>query len=304
LRALLRHARREQTYMDDGAAWLCARFGVARQQDWPAAPYAALGDGLQPGDSYWLYADPVSLVLQRDSFSLAESAPELTQEQAEQLVAALNAHFGADGMSFHAVTPRRWYLRLAQRPQLKTHPLAAALGRDIQPRMPQGTDGMQWHGWLNEVQMLLHAHAVNADLEERGMLPVNSVWLWGGGELANGPLRQDRAVWTDDPLARGLGLAHGCVTSPLPISAQEWAGQAAAVSDHLVVPAPVSDDPQPALERLERDWFAPLLALLREDRIASLTLHLAGENVSSFAVTRRDFYKFWRRSRPLETYLG
>lgn len=302
LRTLLRHAQRERA--GDTADWLCRRFDVVRQQDVPAAPYAVLGDGLQP-DGYWLYADPVSLVLHRDSFALAECASELQLEQAQQLVDALNRHFAADGMRFHAAGARRWYLSLAQRPELRTYPLAQVLGRDIQPYLPQGGDGLKWHGLLNELQMLLHAHPVNAELEQGGAMPVNSVWLWGGGELVAGAQRPDLSVWADDALARGLALAHQSRLAALPPSAQDWLRQAHDAGEHLVVRPPlVPDALQQELDRLEIDWFAPLLDMLRKGNVARLTLHLAGETVNSFTVTRADLWKFWHRARPLEDYLG
>jgi hypothetical protein len=298
LGTLLRHARRQEERAEDADAWLCRRFAVARQQDWPAAPFAALGDGLQAGDGYWLCAAPVSLALQRDSFALTESTPALRLEQAQQLVDALNAHFAADGMHFYAADARRWYLNLAQRPDLRTHPLTRVMGRDVQPFLPQGADGLKWHGLLNELQMLLHGHPLNADLEEQGVLPVNSVWLWGGGELAAGLPQRGWSVWTDDVLARGLALAHECRTAALPASAQEWWRQADDAMEQLLVL------PSESLTRLEQDWFAPLLDMLRKGQVARLTLHLVDETVNSFTVTRTDLWKFWHRARPLENYLG
>jgi hypothetical protein len=302
LRTLLRHAQRD--FAGNAADWLCRRFGVARQQDAPVAPFAALGDGLQP-EGYWLCADPVSLVLHRDSFALAECTPALRLEQARQLVEALNRHFAADGMRFHAADARRWYLSLAQRPDLRTHPLAQVLGHDIQPCLPQGRDGLKWHGWMNELQMLLHAHPVNANLEQGGAMPVNSVWLWGGGELTVGAPQPDLSVWADDALARGLASAHQSRLTALPSSAENWLRQARDPGEHLVVLPPLlSAEPQRMLEQLERDWFAPLLDMLRKGRVARLTLHLAGATVNSFTVTRTDLWKFWHRARPLENYLG
>lgn len=298
LGTLLRHARREEATTEDVGAWLCRRFAVARQQDWPEAPFAALADGLPANDGYWLCAAPVSLVLQRDSFTLAESTPALRLEQAQQLVDALNAHFAADGMRFYAADARRWYLHLAQPPDLRTFPLARVLGRDVQPFLPQGADGLQWHRLLNELQMLLHGHPLNAELEEQGVLPVNSVWLWGGGRLAAAAPRRDVEVWADDALARGLGLAHDSHMLALPASAQEWLQQADASREQLLVLPP------DALERLEQDWFGPLLTMLRAGKIAGLTLHLAGDAVRSHSLGRGDLFKFWRRMRPVEDYLG
>ena len=56
---LIAKGRRGTADYESADAWLCARFGVARQRDWPVAPYALLGDGGAPGDHYWLRADPV-----------------------------------------------------------------------------------------------------------------------------------------------------------------------------------------------------------------------------------------------------
>jgi hypothetical protein len=296
LRALLRFARHETQQLGDTAAWLCALFGVVRQQDVPVAPFAALGDGLAAEDGYWLRADPVSLLLQRDSFGLMEAPQALQAEQARQLAASLNAHFAVDGMQFHVAAPHRWYLRLADQPDLRTHPLSTVLQRDIQPFLPSGADGLHWHRQLNELQMLLHAHPVNAALEELGALPVNSVWLWGGGELRRGSGTPFH-VWADEPLARGLALAHGNRLAPLPASMQEWLGSADDTAAHLAVLPELS--PQ-----LERDWLAPLIDAVRNGRIGRVTLHLAGDNCRSYSLTARDFLKFWRRPRALEHYLG
>ena len=58
-----------------------------------------------------------------------------------------------------------------------------------------------------------------------------------------------------------------------------------------------------ALQRIERDWIAPLLAALRQERIGMLSLHALGpEGVLAAEVTRGDLRRFWRRARPLERY--
>lgn len=306
LGSLLRCARWETVFEEGPQAWLCRLFGAARQQDWPVAPFAALADGLTAETGYWLCADPVSLLLQRDSLTVTDGPRGLSLAQAQQLVAALNAHFAADGMQFFAPRADRWYLRLSQAPALQTYPLAQAKGRDIQARMPQGADGLQWHGWLNEVQMLLHGHPVNLALEEQGEPPLNSLWLWGGGVLPAARPGAGIALSADDPFARGLALAHGDALAPLPPTAEAWLQNAqAAAPTHLIVHHPLEPaEWQPTLQQLERDWFAPLLTMLRDGRLGRLTLHLAGESVHSFSVTRRDLYKFWRRAQPLESYLG
>lgn len=314
LATLLRYSRRVPVFAGDDHAWRCAFFGVAKQQDWPVAPYAALGDDLPSETGFWFCADPVHLHLQRDSFTVADGvARDQTPAQAQQLVAALNAHFGGEGMTFHAPRHDRWYLRLAHRPAITTTPLSDAVGRNVHHLLPQGPEALQWHRWLNEVQMLLHGHFVNHDLERQGLLPVNSVWLWGGGEISSVTARPDLAVWASDAVTVGLARAHECRIEALPFSAEAWLAQAHRATERLIVldqlaQAGLHDDAQAwreALDRLERHWFQPLLQALRRGDIACLELYLGERHgVYGHAVARGDLRKFWRRSRPWGGDLG
>src|SRR6185503_13696827 len=172
-------------------AWLCQAFEVERQQDWPVAPLTAALDNAEPDNdyehaktdaAYWLRADPVHIRVDRDRALLVDNALfDLTNEEAQAFAAALNHHFTGDGIVFRAAAPKRWYVKLARAPRLSTHELSAVAGKDVQPFLPAGADALEWHRVFNEVQMLLHAHAVNDAREARGDPPVNSVWLWGGG---------------------------------------------------------------------------------------------------------------------------
>src|SRR5882757_2790399 len=71
------------------------RNGVAKQRDWPVAPYTLLADGGAPERHYWMRADPVHLQVGRDSLGLSDSAAfEVSRAESEALVEALNRHFG------------------------------------------------------------------------------------------------------------------------------------------------------------------------------------------------------------------
>lgn len=312
--ALLRIARREAVFIGDDHAWCCHFFGVARQQDNPVAPFACLGDGLNPGTDYWLCANPVTLHLQRDSFVLADGfARGLRLDQARRLTETLNAHFATDGMRFFAPHANRWYLHLSHPPMLETHPLSEVVGQRIQRLLPQGEDALKWHKRLNEIQMLLHEHPVNTELEQHGEAPVNSVWVWGGGKLVQGAERAGLTVWARDALTRGLAQAHGCQLQQLPSSAMDFQeggmkpGQHLAVLDQLTQADLHHDsrDWHETLERMERHWFAPLLEALRDGTISHLVLHVASTNrVFSYTLKQSDLFKFWRRAQPLGAYLA
>ena len=67
----------------------------------PNAAKAWQTSGQEAGNAYWLYAAPVHLVLQRDSFSLSDPVPLLLEKaEIELLTSALNQHFLADGKQF------------------------------------------------------------------------------------------------------------------------------------------------------------------------------------------------------------
>ena len=313
-----RHAAAEAAEAEAPAAtsaeaWLCGRFGVDKQADWPAAPYSLLADGGEPGKHHWLRADPVHLRLEGNRLVLADSGVfPLSQQEAESLADSLNAHFSRDGLVFYPLRPDRWYLRVAQAPALETTPLAQAAGRSIDALLPRGADSPSWRARMNDIQMLLHGHAVNEAREATGQLPINSVWIWGGGKLADavpGPLN---AVWSADPIAAGLAQAARIAARALPEDAAALLRAGASTGVNLILLDRLRSAAQYGdahgwrenLQQLERDWFAPLLDALRQERIGMLSLHALGPaGAVSVETTRGDLRRFWRRTKPLASYV-
>jgi hypothetical protein len=112
LRRLLARARASRVPAEDYVALLCGAFGVERQRDWPVAPLTLMADGLDPGAHYWLRADPVHLRADQANLVLLEGRHiPIADAEAGELVDALNRHFAADALAFHAPSPRRWYVR-------------------------------------------------------------------------------------------------------------------------------------------------------------------------------------------------
>lgn len=306
----------QKTLPDDSMdAWLCRTFGVEQQYDWPVAPFTLLADGGNPGSDFWLLAEPVHLQLQRDRMVLVDAGNlDIAQEEANRLTAALNEHFADEGMSFFPTRPGHWHLRLTHPPaNLKTHSLETAIGRNIRNILPSGPDGKRWHSLLNETQMLLHRHPVNEAREQRGLLPVNSIWPWGGGVLPTNPTTHFTHIWADDALVRGLAVATGTPCANVPETAAEWLHAPQAGSQYLVVldalrtPALYGDVHlwRETLLRLERGWFGPLRQALSRGKISRLTLYgFDSGQAKSFSVGRTDLWKIWLRGKPLEAYFG
>jgi hypothetical protein len=153
------------------------------QRKIPNAAIAWQQAGNETRSAFWLYAAPVHLVLQRDSFSLAEPVPLLLESnEYEALTIALNQHFSQDNMQFFC-HENIWFLRLEQNPNITTHAPQAALNKDISAYLPTGEGAMQWASFSNEIQMLLFEHPVNQARESRRLPIINSIWCYGGGQM-------------------------------------------------------------------------------------------------------------------------
>lgn len=303
-----------------GLDWLLAHAEAARgaRQGYEAAllevgglagqPFGALrllgeADGGIARDGHWLCADPVHLRFHHERIVLADAgAFDLDESDAQALVAALNAEFAELG-HFHASTAKRWYLRLHAAVDHVAEPISAVAGR----RMNSELDGKAspLRRWLNEIQMFLHVHPVNAKRQAAGLPAVNSLWLWGAGELPATNARHS-AVCADDPLARGLALAAGIPARPMPASLAELlAGDAGpaplVVLDALLPPVLYEDGAawREAAEGLDRDWFAPLRRALGRgvDGVELIAPTIYG--TLSWSIAAGERWKFWKKGRPL-----
>ena len=280
-------------------AWLCGAFAIP----YPAiAPVTLLADGLKPASDYWLRADPVHLHLNRDQMILQTNVSP-SKDEAQQLCAHLNQYFSESGMSFVAPHPQRWYLRLDDDPGLATHSVYQVEGRNSRFYLPQGAAALKWHGVLNEIQMALHGHALYQAHEARGVLPINSVWLWGGGRAVALARPFDR-FYGDSELAMAFAQAadipysnvsgeQGMVEEVLYV----WEGLGAALrrGDFHAW--------REAVLKLERDHLAPLLRSLAAGDIQRITLDVPQEEGSRrYELTRAMLWKIWKRLQPLASY--
>jgi hypothetical protein len=290
--------------------WLCEGFGVERQQDRPLAALMLKADGGDPQQDYWLCAEPVQLRVDRNRLIVAARVNDYTAEETGVLVAALNAHFNADGLEFLAPAAARWYVRSRNIPALTTTPLTQALNRSVKHHLPQGADALAWHRVMNEAQMILHTHTVNAARDANGAIVANSVWLWGGGTLPETSRARYTDAWGGGAVVRALAAGSGAAHHELPKNGGEWRAAGSAHA-HLLV----FDEPANALREgnaaawqaqitaLDSQWIAPMLHALSSQSIA--TLRLIGcnrDNQLDATATRGDLRRFWRRTSGLQNY--
>jgi hypothetical protein len=287
--------------------WLCEAFGVARRNDRPVAVLTLAGDGGEPGNACWLRCDPVHLYMRQNGMILSDAAGTPTAEESQTLVNSLNAHFVDDGLLFFAGNAGRWYVRSETHSDLTTQPLTAALNRDIDSLMPTGADSRYWRRILNEAQMLLHAHPLNAEREARGLPAFNSVWLWGGGTMPATVSTNYSQLWADEALARALALRSGIQASPLPDSADAVfaaGGNALVVVTALRDNTPDLESWQQALEKFEQQWMAPCHAALKSGRMQRLTLLTPGTPQGKrFDISAAHLWRWWRHVKSIAAHV-
>ena len=262
----------------DLAAPLAALYGIARQSDWPLAPIRLAALGVDPGEAYWLAADPVTQVVGRDDVLVTGAVGDLGEAGANALIETLNAHFATDGLRFIAPRPDTFFVRAPTRPQLATQPLAAASGRSLRSLLPEGPDAGTWRRWQSEIQMLLHAHPVNIERERAARPPANSLWLSCGGTL---PARPAHGASTRTFANTGIAVALAAhARSPAgPLPAQLDAALADARGAATVV---VALESVPDAATLEGAWAAPAWRALVRGRLrrVSVLADGAGDSVT------------------------
>ena len=163
------------------------------------------------GDALWLAAGPAWARPDINGIRLMACGHlQLDMAQAQALAAPLLPLFAEAGMQLQVSTPEHWHVRLPADTVLPEFSAPEqAMGEDLSQHMPQGPAGKRWRLLLNEVQVALHQNPLNAARHARRMVPVNTLWLWGGGRLPK-PVRTElRGVISDDVLLSAVAQRAG-----------------------------------------------------------------------------------------------
>jgi hypothetical protein len=161
------------------------RYFRATPAGWPMAAICRQAEAGDASGFAWLRADPVFVRPDMNGARLmAWGNLGLSSADAAALVAALQPACRELGLELSATAPERWYLRLPPNQPAPTFAAPSeALGEDLLGHLPPGDAGRRWRGLLNEAQIILHNHPLNAARAGKGLPAVNSVWFWGGGLL-------------------------------------------------------------------------------------------------------------------------
>ncbi len=233
------------------------------------------------GGATWLSADPAWVQAEMNGARLLACGQfGLAMDEAQALAALLRPVFCDAGMMLEVSAPDRWQVRLADGTPVPDFAAPEqALGEDLYQHLPQGEAGRRWRILINELQVLLHQHPLNAERRAKGLPPVNSLWLWGGGTLPASVTARVAGTIGDDPLLLALAAQAGVPATPrsMPAVADAAAGCLVDLQD-----LPVGE--------IERAWWPALQAVLAR-RPVQLDF-ASGERWLHKPLHR---WRFWRR---------
>jgi 2,3-bisphosphoglycerate-independent phosphoglycerate mutase len=248
----------------------------------------ALGIDLRPGQ----VALRCNLVTVRDGAMASYAAGHISGEESHQLIAALEARLGSDGVHFYPGVGFRHILVVDDAEELvrtRCTPPHDIADRPVARYLPEGPGEGLLRRLMEESKAVLADHPVNRAREEAGRLPATQVWLFWPGLQASvmpafGEVYGRRAALTSAvDLLRGLAKQASIDILELPGvtdgNDNDFAGQMrgalAALDDHDLVVVHVeapdeaghSGDVEGKVEALEQidALMVPQLAALGEE---------------------------------------
>lgn len=181
----------------------------------PAACCAFVAD---TGEQLWPISmvDPVHIRAEPDH-ALVHSAHalNLSDAEAQSLLQTLNQHFKEDAIEFVAGNESRWYITGVDGSQLNTQPLARVADRNMTSFIDAGQQPQAWRQLITEIQMILHDHPVNLARADKNLLPINSVWCWGGRAPPAAVDPGDQRIFANDAFTKGLARLSAFKTFPV-----------------------------------------------------------------------------------------
>jgi hypothetical protein len=245
---------------------------------WPLAALTRQYDAKDAENYFWLRADPAHVRAEMGVVRLLACGDlGLSQAEADELIKPLKILFGDIGFPLSAPHPSRWYLMLPKEsklPEFQTPDMA--IGADIFSVLPQDDLAKRWRSLLNEAQITLHNHPLNTQRIQKGLLPVNSLYFWGGGVLPDQVMFNAKQVNSNDIIIKSL-LLH-------------------ADTNHQ----DINDDAVMFDYRHLRDWsvfeneyLLPAINQMKSRNYVSVTLDFA--DGVCFEIKGSQKWRFWRR---------
>ena len=227
-----------------------------------------------------LYADLSHVYL------LGNQDLSLDSDEANKFVAEINIFLRADNLKLIAAKPKQWYLQLPLTPEIKTQNISAAVGKEIFAYLPQGKRQDYWRKLLTEIQMLLHQSPINQQRLARGESAINSLWLWGDGDLPEVSKKPEwKKIFSNEALARGLAKLTQIPCVELGKNFSECVAQMGEADKYLIVI-------DASLNLDLENWLK--IPTIRNKKLTCVSLSFGDGNV--YELKRRKWWHWFRNA--------
>lgn len=258
-----------------------------------ALTHAADCGGLPEAGSYWLRADPVTMRADRTQvYTTSCGFGDLDEAERGEINRIVLDALRHDGISASDCQDGHWCFALDAPLEFEFMPLHQVLGLDVAEALPSSPAAVPWKRLLTEIQVDLHQGEVNARRRAGGLQEINSVWFWGGGVLPVIEKTVFDAVFSNDPVSRGLAIASGSRLA----RQDQFSGQQGRVLVDWVMTSADALREAAALEQLVQ-------RLLADSMRPGQGLTLLDGSGTAWELEKQSNWQFWKRSRPLSLAL-
>lgn len=146
---------------------------------------------------------------------LDHSSGDITTEEADELIRAVNERFGNEQIQFYTgVSYRHCMVVHDGHTDYELTPPHDVLTQKVGAHLPKGGDAEFITKMMKESYELLKDHPVNVKRRERGLNPANTIWIWGQGKKPSLSSFYDKyhingATISAVDLIKGIGICAG-----------------------------------------------------------------------------------------------
>ncbi len=153
---------------------------------WAALDAYQLGLTKIHGNAGWAWITPCHLRNQGEMFYMNDPQElRITSQECDTLRVAMQRYFQEDGITLYPLSDSTWLAHGAVFKDLPTASLERVACNTINHWFPRQESTRSLRRLQNEMQMLLHSHAVNEARKTQKLPTINAFWVSGTGTLAD-----------------------------------------------------------------------------------------------------------------------
>ncbi len=157
-----------------------------------------------------------------DLFIIDHSSGDISTEEADQLIKAIDEAFGSELIEFYTgVSYRHAMIVHNGTTEMDLTPPHDVLTRRVGDHLPKGENSDFIKEMMEKSYRLLSAHPVNKARIAKGLNPANSIWIWGQGRKPSLSSFYDKykvkgAAISAVDLIKGIGICAGLESIDVP----------------------------------------------------------------------------------------